>query len=72
MFLNWETLMGGAKAAKMEKQYNLDWAIGLLARTHAIDECEYHGYFMDNYDEEAVEDAVKLAAAKHLCLRFYN
>jgi hypothetical protein len=63
MILNRETLMGGAKAAKMEHEYNLRWATSLLARTHAIDECENHGYFMYNYDEEAVEDAVKFAAA---------
>jgi hypothetical protein len=42
---------------------NLNWAKTLLARTHAIDECKNHGYFTDNFDEEAVEDAVKLAAA---------
>ena len=53
--------MNGAKAA--EREENLNWAIGLLARTHAVDECENHGYFMDNCDEEAVEDAVKLAVA---------
>jgi hypothetical protein len=55
--------MGQAKAAKMEHEQNLNWAMGLLVRTHAVDECEKHGYFMDNLDEEAVEDAVKLAAA---------
>ena len=53
--------MNGAKAA--EREENLNWAIGLLARTHAVDECQNHGYFTDNDDEEVVEDAVKLAAA---------
>jgi hypothetical protein len=63
MIYDWETLMGSAKAALMKHEDNLNWAKGLFARTHAIDECENHGYFMDNYDEEAVEDAIKLAAA---------
>ena len=53
--------MNGAKAAELK--YNLNWATGLLVRTQAIYECQNHGYFMDNDDEEAVEDAVKLAAA---------
>jgi hypothetical protein len=42
---------------------NLTWAKSLLASTHAIDECEKHGHFTDNFDQGAVEDAVKLAAA---------
>jgi hypothetical protein len=68
-----ETLMGRAKAAMRGHDYNLNWAKNLLdnltwakrllASTHAIDECEKHGYFTDNFDKEAVEDAVKLAAA---------
>jgi hypothetical protein len=60
MILNREMVMNGAKAAL--HQYH-DWAVRLLARTHAIYECQKHAYFMDNDDEEAVDDAVKLAAA---------
>lgn len=55
--------MGRAKAAMMERDENLNWAKRLLAQTRAISECEVHGDYTDNLDEEAVEEAAKLAAA---------
>jgi hypothetical protein len=48
----------------MEHHENVEWAKGLLARTKAIAECEDHGYYTDNLDEGAVEEAVELAKAK--------
>ncbi len=53
--------MGQAKRLMMERQENIEWAKGLLAKTGAITECEYHGYYTDNGDPEAVEEAIKLA-----------
>jgi hypothetical protein len=73
MLLNREIPMDTDTTAVMELYYNykwarnlldnLTWAKRLLASTHAVNECEEHGYFTDNFDKEAVEDAVKLAAA---------
>ena len=58
--------MGRAKEALMEHHENLEWAKGLLARTKAIAECEYHGYFTDNLDDQAVEKAIEIARASGL------
>jgi len=56
--------MGRAKAMMMEHQENVEWAKGLLARTKAITECEDHGYYTDNLDDGAIEEAITIARSK--------
>jgi hypothetical protein len=40
---------------------NIAWAKGLLVKTGAGTKCERHEELTDNYDPEAVEEAIELA-----------
>jgi hypothetical protein len=50
-----------AKRLVMQHDDDIAWAKGLLVKTGAVTKCEHHEELTDDYDSEAVEEAIALA-----------
>lgn len=54
-------IMSFTKRMLERQEANQQWAEGLLIETGALKQCEFHEAVLDQLDDEAVEEAVKLA-----------